>query len=452
MGQCVSSGKSPSALQCCQAYERQEAEANSRTSAVSAQADGTGTGGAPVGQVLGRSIWHHVAREEVKALGEIVKDWAQGLLDGHAARHMLQARVLRGFSDTAVRFEQSLNFTLPVQTGSRRVRTHVTSVSMTGITMTGSPHNASPVARTLPAVQPVSVPGAYSPGVAEAGNRRGSPLVMSSPIASSGLGSMAGSLGNLVAGLALALGGAVPTGQAHEVFQNIDSVFLCGAYGDAHRLALREMGIDGPQPLPDEVRASFRRQAKDILDTVTGQPITPKPFLDLVRLCLFVEVLRHLSPWARGGPIVDPYSVPGFSPFAGGPGVNVVFVANRPRHGDGLSVVTMPDGAVTPNGTARLDTTVLRERVALLLELLLGGNVDRFEQRGLSRDEISRLCPAGQRAASDGCCPICLEPAMEGEPVLILPCRHELHTECCEAWLETSGTCPTCRHKVQSLE
>ncbi|XP_004208046.2 uncharacterized protein LOC101241731 [Hydra vulgaris] len=49
---------------------------------------------------------------------------------------------------------------------------------------------------------------------------------------------------------------------------------------------------------------------------------------------------------------------------------------------------------------------------------------------------------------ADERCVICMcEYAVE-EKLRILPCAHEFHSECVDQWLETSSTCPICRHVV----
>ncbi|CAN0556407.1 unnamed protein product, partial [Ectocarpus sp. 8 AP-2014] len=45
------------------------------------------------------------------------------------------------------------------------------------------------------------------------------------------------------------------------------------------------------------------------------------------------------------------------------------------------------------------------------------------------------------------CC-ICLEDFEAGEKATRLPCLHLYHTVCIENWLQTSGTCPQCKFRV----
>ena len=45
-------------------------------------------------------------------------------------------------------------------------------------------------------------------------------------------------------------------------------------------------------------------------------------------------------------------------------------------------------------------------------------------------------------------CPICLAPHEEGDEMSVLPCKHELHTECLMPWLKQTNSCPLCRHQL----
>ncbi|KJE95678.1 hypothetical protein CAOG_06105 [Capsaspora owczarzaki ATCC 30864] len=49
-----------------------------------------------------------------------------------------------------------------------------------------------------------------------------------------------------------------------------------------------------------------------------------------------------------------------------------------------------------------------------------------------------------------GCdvCVICLEAFVFGSPVVLLDCRHCYHRRCIGLWLETSRTCPMCKHDL----
>jgi len=177
----------------------------------------------------------------------------------------------------------------------------------------------------------------------------------------------------LFAGLAAALGGTTWNGhQVHEIFSTIDSVFSVHAFEDARVLAMQELGLDGSRALPEEVRATFHPKVKEILQAAPNPQRNSVPWLDLVRLCLFVEVVRHIrassanssasssnGAMQMNGPIATEFplmSMPMTSAplalartgaprgFNGGPlgntaGMNVIFVTGLPdgRGGGGLS-------------------------------------------------------------------------------------------------------------------
>ncbi|XP_042434307.1 E3 ubiquitin-protein ligase SDIR1-like isoform X1 [Zingiber officinale] len=47
-------------------------------------------------------------------------------------------------------------------------------------------------------------------------------------------------------------------------------------------------------------------------------------------------------------------------------------------------------------------------------------------------------------------CSVCLEQVNVGEIVRSLPCLHQFHANCIDPWLRQQGTCPVCKHKVNS--
>lgn len=273
--------------------------------------------------------------------------------------------------------------------------------------------------------------------------------------------------------------GPVNATPVHEVFSTIDSVFLCRLYEEARGLAMRELGLDGYTPVADEVRVSFRERATGILDAAEqNQVVNNNAFLDLVKLCLCVEILRHLraptpgSAAALRGPIVNTgisqHGGPALSSSSmmwprtrgrredglqSGPSVDLVFVMGGPRveDGTGMVVIGLSDTIAGFDGPFRADSSFLHGRVASLLTALLGAGVEgRMAGRPpLTEDEINQHCPLGARAATDdGCCPICLEAGITGELVRTFPCGHCFHQECCQAWLANADTCPTCRFQV----
>mmetsp|Transcript_11744 Transcript_11744/g.26203 ORF Transcript_11744/g.26203 Transcript_11744/m.26203 type:complete len:431 (+) Transcript_11744:99-1391(+) len=427
MGQCaVGPTRPPSALNLCQALEKHRLSMRSSRSSPQSPGSASTPDLQQVEVQAASSIWQHVAEDEVRALGDIVEAWSRGRLNGLSARRQLQSRVLRG-----------------------------------------------------------------------------EPLL-------AGLGALAG---NLLARIAALVDGDHANPQTHEVFSTIDGVFLCSFPEDAHGLAMRELGLDGLRPMPDEVRACFQCRAKRILEASDIQGVARTAWLDLVRLCLCVEVLRHLKApgpvearaaagrAARGSEIEGWVAVPsspttqgavqgvvrrvgnihtatmftsrqgiqghpsfrsGLESLEGHPsgvpsrigshrGMELIFIAGPPL---GLA----PDdqhglehgGAVQWNASFRLNPAFLRERVGSLLEVVFTNVAQSARPVGLTAEEMDRHCPEGPRKAedADSCCPICLEPSVIGEVVRTMPCRHQLHKQCCEAWLATADSCPTCRYKV----
>ncbi|URE36126.1 E3 ubiquitin-protein ligase [Musa troglodytarum] len=47
-------------------------------------------------------------------------------------------------------------------------------------------------------------------------------------------------------------------------------------------------------------------------------------------------------------------------------------------------------------------------------------------------------------------CSVCLEQVSVGELVRSLPCLHQFHANCIDPWLRQQGTCPVCKHRVNS--
>ena len=47
-------------------------------------------------------------------------------------------------------------------------------------------------------------------------------------------------------------------------------------------------------------------------------------------------------------------------------------------------------------------------------------------------------------------CAICLTAYQEGDEMSLLPCKHELHTQCLTPWLKQTNSCPLCRHQLET--
>lgn len=54
-------------------------------------------------------------------------------------------------------------------------------------------------------------------------------------------------------------------------------------------------------------------------------------------------------------------------------------------------------------------------------------------------------------AEDEACCAICLVNYKDGDELRSLPCGHEFHKTCIDAWLGNNASCPTCRYSLQSL-
>lgn len=180
-----------------------------------------------------QSIWQFLAREEVQALGDIVRSWTRGDVDGFTARRQLQSRVLR---DDMIR-------------------------NMTGHDR-GSPH----AIRFRPGGREPQ--NAWSDTVGEGGGlghrpQLGQPGSLFSDFESGMFARLAGAASGAPWRLA-------PGEQGHEVFGTIDTIFGARFFEDARSLAMRELGLDGSSPVPDEVRASFREKATSILQALRG--------------------------------------------------------------------------------------------------------------------------------------------------------------------------------------
>lgn len=420
-------GRSPSALQLCQAY------AGARTSSPSASSSSASA--APPDSEGG--LWQFVSPNEVKAVGEIVKAWSQSSIDGVTARRHLQLRVLRPLPPR-----------LPV-TGAAGQR-------------------AGPDGRgTLSHVE-IQL-GSEGSGAAVLGNRgpAWSSANLQPPEAWAPLGG--GSFMDLVAPWMNAdFGASRQTGQ-HQVYALVDNVFGAQVFDDARGTALRALGLDGAVAMPEEVRASFREQADGIMSTSrpSAEQLAGSIRLDLVRLCLCIEVVRHVLRSNRNAPLQSMLALPGAWQQAGRDQVAIVsFVIGDGRGGGGNAVmlVGLSAGSGSPFGAAlgsqgqlslrgpHLEPSQLQERISILMQTLLAADGMHIPDRptGLSPQDMDQHCPVATRLVDDERdCPICLEKSVAGETIRELPCSHVLHKECCEAWLRTADTCPMCRFKVR---
>ncbi|NXO96553.1 PJA2 ligase, partial [Certhia brachydactyla] len=61
-------------------------------------------------------------------------------------------------------------------------------------------------------------------------------------------------------------------------------------------------------------------------------------------------------------------------------------------------------------------------------------------------DCLPQIIVTGDYNGEEQCCTICCSEYVEGEILTELPCHHLFHKPCVTLWLQTSGTCPVCRH------
>lgn len=456
MGQCACGGgasQPPSSLTLCWAFDRQQRSSSRRASSTGSEgADGTDL----------RRIWGFLAEHEVRAIGDIVEAWSQGRVSGTTARMQLQVRVLRGLPQAAFRL-------------------------MSGAPGGGSDGAAPSVAAGTQGPAQPQTENADAPSNGPA-HGRGAVFERFANLTSQRSDDEQQALGALAGGwlgpLAALVSGARTNTHAHELFATIDGVFLSMALEDAHDLAMRELEVDGPRPVSQDIAASFQRKANDILSATSQQQAAHMVWLSLVRLCLCVEVLRHLHESIVNGrasrrPVQHVahgdslrlvrdgsamFILTSSTVAAPSSGLRGRSSSGRPAE-PGLSFFLIPgetpvdlrahpgQGGMTPFvSTVRLDHDFLRYRVSALLQAALASSAESMSQRpvGLTAAELERTCPTSTcRSSTDaGSCPICLSAIGEGEELRTLPCGHSFHKECCDMWLTTSGTCPTCRYQI----
>ena len=72
---------------------------------------------------------------------------------------------------------------------------------------------------------------------------------------------------------------------------------------------------------------------------------------------------------------------------------------------------------------------------------------------GMQTEKIERI--PTRRATSEDCkeqCVVCLENFTKGQVMRILPCKHAFHRQCIDKWLESSTTCPICKHDAGKVK
>eukprot|EP00210_Caulerpa_lentillifera_P007232 g6919.t1 len=59
-------------------------------------------------------------------------------------------------------------------------------------------------------------------------------------------------------------------------------------------------------------------------------------------------------------------------------------------------------------------------------------------------------CYEGDQKSDGMTCPICLEPYVKGDKLMMLPnCNHCYHAKCVLQWLRLRGDCPICRRRIK---
>jgi len=89
--------------------------------------------------------------------------------------------------------------------------------------------------------------------------------------------------------------------------------------------------------------------------------------------------------------------------------------------------------------------------------------VDGASSLNLGRTPLNDTPPSSSRGESesnqdldidaevDVCCAICIVNYKYGDELRALPCGHEFHKPCIDAWLGNNASCPACRYSLQSL-
>ena len=62
---------------------------------------------------------------------------------------------------------------------------------------------------------------------------------------------------------------------------------------------------------------------------------------------------------------------------------------------------------------------------------------------------LERTCPVRDHAAPEARCAVCLDPMKAGDPTRTLPCEHEFHRPCIDAWIgKGANRCPLCNARI----
>lgn len=343
----------------------------------------------------------HFREGELRTLGEIIHEWAEGRLTGPDARAQFQEQILRGEDRAALGFQGvvgaasqagSEGAAIGAAVGQAVARALSSAIVGDPEGNSGNPRSGHPGSANEAAVQVLGVFGAVA--------------------------------GGLLSGVHHAvIGGSRAALQSRRIFVFVDRVFLRATKGQAWELAAQQLELEGARPPIPVIERQFMGKLQGVLNgferrlAERPEQRAPEPqepqepttkqgvWLRLVQLCLSLELLRLLDAPEERVPL--------------------------PRE----------DFA----DTLRFDGHFLAQRVSELAEELR--EAFAAGRKGMSSSEVDARCPLVMPSASqcEDECPVCLEQFHPSLQVRRLPCAHLMHKECGDAWLKKAGTCPTCR-------
>lgn len=345
--------------------------------------------------------------EELQSLEQIVEAWCDGQLPGSEALERFQCQVLRGRSHVSHGLSSSAE--AAAQAGAEG------AVSGAQVGMAGGAALGKFLGESL-----ISAVGS-----AHRGNNAAQAANVAASAATVAFSLLGGLAGGMAAGVGCAFGvGVTAAAQSRRTFRFVDRVLKRCSQAEAWELAARQLGLQG-LPAWADVEGEFVNKCQAILEITSlrdcqeaGDPQTvldrgpgnsEQVWLRLVHVCLSYELLRCLDAPAER--------------------------------------LELPAEAL--GDQLRLDQEFLALRVQELAAAF-GRAAGNGKLGGLDQDEIAKCCPLVTLETSvDDQCPVCLEQFERLLQVRRLPCGHVMHCECCEAWLKTAPTCPTCRGSVR---
>ncbi|CAL9056948.1 E3 ubiquitin-protein ligase SDIR1 isoform X1 [Musa acuminata AAA Group] len=96
---------------------------------------------------------------------------------------------------------------------------------------------------------------------------------------------------------------------------------------------------------------------------------------------------------------------------------------------------------------SRQGSATSRQSGGSLPQQASSSSVSATEQK---RQESSKLDGDLKTPEDELTCSVCLEQVSVGELIRSLPCLHQFHAICIDPWLRQQGTCPVCKHRVNS--